>query len=341
MERLSTRRGTNPAHATIQMPSGSRVSAIVTAYNGAAFVVDAIESILAQTRPVDEIVVVDDGSTDNTAEIVESYRAFGVRCIRQENRGLPRARNRGILETTGDLIAFLDCDDTWLPDKNRLQLDYLIAHPDAAMVSGHAWWWDPTTGRRWTERMGAPRSRLPRELMVYNCVGNASGTLIRRRIFEEVGLFDPAQIWAEDWELWMRVASRGEIGFIDRPLIVYRVVPTSLTHQRPWQRVSGCFQLSCEAIKKFRPALWRPILWARAWSKRELGLAVVALDQGLGRRPYLQHAAMALLSYPFEQSSMKLKHFTRAVTGSAFFRGYRHLKESLTALARRFRVEPR
>jgi len=323
------------------MPSGSRVSAIITAYNGAAFVADAIESILAQTRPVDEIVVVDDGSTDNTAEIVEFYRAFGVRCIRQENRGLPRARNRGILETTGDLIAFLDCDDAWLPDKNALQVDYLAAHPEAAIVSGHAWWWDPTTDRRWIERMGARRSKLPREIMVYNCVGNASGTLIRRRIFEEVGLFDPAQIWAEDWELWMRVASRGEIGFIDSPLITYRVVPTSLTHQRPWERVSGYFQLSFKAIRKFRPALWRPILWARAWSKRELGFATLALDQGLGRRPYLHHTAMALLSYPFEQSSMKLKHFTRAVTGSAFLRGYRYLKESVRALARRFGVEPR
>lgn len=321
-------------------PAAIRVSAIVTAYNGAAFVADAIESILAQTRPVDEIVVIDDGSTDNTAEIVESYRDFGVRCIRQENRGLPRARNRGILETTGDLIAFLDCDDTWLPDKNRLQVEYLIAHPEAAMVSGHAWWWDPKTGRRWVERIGPRRSRLRREIMVHNCVGNASGTLIRRRMFEEVGLFDPAEIWAEDWELWMRIASRGEIGFVEMPMIVYRVVPTSLTHQRRWERVSGCFQLSVKAIRQFRPALWRPVLWARAWSKREFCFAIVALGQGLGRRPYLRHASMALLSYPFEHPSMKLKHFARAITGSPLVRGYRYLKESVAALARRFRAEP-
>src|SRR5260370_36450098 len=76
-------RGTNPAYATIQMPSGSRVSAIVTAYNGAAFVVDAIESILAQTRPVDEIVVGDDPSNDNTPEIVQSYQASGERGMRE------------------------------------------------------------------------------------------------------------------------------------------------------------------------------------------------------------------------------------------------------------------
>ncbi len=321
-------------------PLGHRVSAIVTAYNGASFVADAIESILAQTRPVDEIAVVDDGSTDNTAEIVESYRPFGVRCIRQENRGIPRARNRGISETTGDLIAFLDCDDTWLPDKNALQLDYLLAHPEAALVSGHAWWWDPMSDRRWIERIGTRRSKLRRELMIQNCVGNASGAIVRRRILEEVGLFDPAQIWAEDWELWMRVASRGEIAFIERPLIVYRVVPTSLTHQRGWERTSGYFNLSFKAIKTFRPACWRPILWARAWSKRELVWATIALDQRLGRRAYLHHAALALLSYPFEQPCAKLKHFVRAITGSAFVRGYRYLKESIAALARRF-VDPR
>src|SRR5258707_1975884 len=176
---------------------GPRVSAIVTAYNGAAYVADAIESILAQTRPVDEIVVVDDGSTDNTAEIVESYRAFGVRCIRQENRGLPGARNRGVRETTGDLVAFLDCDDTWLPDKNDLQVDYLTAHPEAAMVSGHVWWWDPITDRRWVERIRIRRSKLRPGIMIHNCVGNASGTLVRRHILEGVGLCDPPHIRAE------------------------------------------------------------------------------------------------------------------------------------------------
>jgi glycosyltransferase involved in cell wall biosynthesis len=307
----------------------------VTAYNGAAYVADAIESILAQTRPVEEIVVVDDGSTDNTAEIVESYRPFDVRCIRQENRGLSRARNRGIRETTGDLIAFLDCDDTWLPDKNALQVDYLAAHPEAAIVSGHVWWWEPLTNRRWLERLGVRRSKLRREITIHNCVGNASGTLVRRRILEEVGLFDPTQIWAEDWELWMRLASRGEIGFIERPVIVYRVVPTGLTHQRRWERVAGYFHLSFQAIEAFRPAYWRPILRLRAWSKRELGWALVSLDQRLGRRAYLQHAALAFLSYPFEQPWMKLKHFVRAVTGSTFLRGYRYLKGAIAALARR------
>jgi hypothetical protein len=209
------------------------------------------------------------------------------------------------------------------------------------MVSGHVWWWDPITDRRWIERIGIRRSKLRREMMIHNCVGNASGTLVRRHILEGVGLFDPAQIWAEDWELWMRLASRGEIGFIDRPVIVYRVLPTGLSHQRLWERVAGYFHLSVQAIKSFRPAWWRPILRARAWSKRELGWAIVAFDQRLGRRASLHHAAMALLSYPFEQTWLKLRFFGRAVAGSTLFRGYRYLKESIAALARRSPVKLR
>src|SRR5216684_1094167 len=104
--------------------SRPRVSAIIPAYNGEAFVADAIESVLAQTFPVSEIVVVDDGSTDQTAEVVERYASKGVRCIRQKNQGPTAARNRGIVQTTGELLAFLDCDDIWLPEKTALQVEY-------------------------------------------------------------------------------------------------------------------------------------------------------------------------------------------------------------------------
>lgn len=314
------------------MATQQRVSAIVTAYNGASFVADAIESILAQTRPVDEIVVIDDGSTDNTAEIVDRYRPNGVRCVRQENRGLPLARNRGIAETTGELIAFLDCDDMWLPEKNALEVDYLLAHPHAALVTGHAWWWDPNTQRRWLEFVRVDPSRLRRDLLISNCVGNASGTLIRRELLKKTGGFDPRQIWAEDWDLWLRLASEGDIGGIDRAVIVYRVVPTSLTHQRMWDRVEGYFHLSMRAIDSYAPSNRRPLLRARAISKRELGRAVVAVHQGLARRKYLRHAAAALLVYPFDQTVLKLKHFSRALLGSAVLRAYRWLRARAFAL---------
>ena len=98
------------------------VSAIITTYNYGRFIEGAIDSVLHQTRPPDEVVVVDDGSTDDTAAIVARYRSRGVRYIYQQNAGAGSARNRGIQATSGELVAFLDADDRWLPDKIALQL---------------------------------------------------------------------------------------------------------------------------------------------------------------------------------------------------------------------------
>src|SRR5215813_13537595 len=171
------------------------VSAVIPVYNGAEFIAAAIESILAQTLPVNEIVVVDDGSTDGTSAVVARYASLGVRCVRQENHGLSGARNRGIAETRGELLAFLDCDDAWLAEKTALQTEYLNSHPEVGMVTCHAWWWEPQSDRRWVVRLGGKRgASIKRELMVRNCLGNASGVMIRRSVFQRVGLFDPAQV---------------------------------------------------------------------------------------------------------------------------------------------------
>lgn len=95
-----------------------RVSAVITAYNSETFVKDAVESVLRQTLPVNEVVVVDDGSSDRTGEIVKQFAERGVRYLYQDNQGPGAARNCGVNETSGELIAFLDADDIWLKHKN-------------------------------------------------------------------------------------------------------------------------------------------------------------------------------------------------------------------------------
>ena len=119
-----------------------QISAVITAYNSEFFVKDAIESVLNQSLPADEIVVVDDGSSDRTSGIVKQFGGRGVRYLYQDNLGPGAARNRGVYETKGELIAFLDADDIWLEHKNQMQRDFLLKHPDVAMVSGFAWWWN-------------------------------------------------------------------------------------------------------------------------------------------------------------------------------------------------------
>ena len=133
----SVRPGTLSTMQDLTIPA--RVSVVITTYNYERFVAAAIESVLRQTVRPDEIVVVDDGSTDATAAVVARYAARGVRYIRQANAGPGAARNRGIRETRGDLIAFLDADDRWLPDKLARQLAHLRRYPAAGLVTGGEW----------------------------------------------------------------------------------------------------------------------------------------------------------------------------------------------------------
>jgi glycosyltransferase involved in cell wall biosynthesis len=315
-----------------------RVSAIVTAYNGEPFIRDAIESILAQTRPVDEVVVIDDGSTDGTAAIVERYTEKGVRLVRQQNRGLPEARNRGIQETTGELITFLDCDDIWLPEKTELQIRYLADHPRMGLATGLTWWWEPQSGRRgfWKPALPGPNGAR-RQLVVHNAVGNASAVMVRRCVLEDVGLFDRSQIWAEDWELWRRVAERWQVGSVDCPLIIYRSTANSLTQQKRWSRIDAYYQFAKTAIIRFRPAYWRPLLFLQAWSLREFARANCVLLEGMPRRKYLWHSTLALVSYPFQLASDKAKQFARAILGEWFFSAYRIARDLCRKAIRRYR----
>ena len=110
------------------------VSVIIPVYNGERFLAEAIESVLSQTYPNCEVIVVDDGSTDHSPEIARSYQSVGF--VRQEHAGTAAARNRGIKHSAGEYLAFLDADDLWLPDKLRLQMAELNADPSLGIVSG-------------------------------------------------------------------------------------------------------------------------------------------------------------------------------------------------------------
>jgi glycosyltransferase involved in cell wall biosynthesis len=122
------------------------LSAVIPAYNAEAWLGQAIESALAQEEVALEVVVVDDGSTDGTAEVLATF-GDRIRLVRQANRGLPAARNAGIAAARGDLVAFLDADDTWEPSKSRRQLAYLAAHPACGLVFCDVHRMDPQ-GRR-------------------------------------------------------------------------------------------------------------------------------------------------------------------------------------------------
>lgn len=209
----------------------ARVTAVITAFNRASTVGAAVNSVLAQTFGDLELVVVDDGSTDGTAEVLRAY-GDRITVITQANRGRAEARNAGVRVATGDYIGFLDSDDLWLPDRIERQVPVLDAQPGVGLVHGHVEVIDlagePLVAE--TKRMREIFERAHRRAPSYaryalgsRCL--TSTILVRREAFDRVGLYDPA-IAVEDVELYLRLALAYGIVFLGgAPLARYRVHP--------------------------------------------------------------------------------------------------------------------
>jgi glycosyltransferase involved in cell wall biosynthesis len=198
------------------------VSVVIPTYNYGRFVTAAVDSVLAQTFPAGEIIVVDDGSTDDTAERLRPY-GDRIRYIRQENQGLPAARNTGIRAARGELIALLDSDDLWHPRKLELQVRHLAASPDTGLVAADS---VPGLEQGWPEvGTDAPlpfQSFSVEDILVRSRFG-PSGVLVRKECFDTVGLFDPALRSAEDRDMWLRIAARFRVVKLAVPLWWYRL----------------------------------------------------------------------------------------------------------------------
>jgi len=197
------------------------VSVIIPVYNYARFLPDALRSAQLQTFDVTEIVVIDDGSTDDSAEIAEK---MGARVVRQENRGLATARNRGILETTGEWIALLDADDVWLPNKLEAQISavgrqrgVVLCHTDGVFLHGDGWE-ESRAKNRYPPERGCPLAHLMPGNRIF-----ASSAMVSRSAVEAAGCFDESLRHFEDTDLWFRLAAQGDFLFVDRPLIQYRI----------------------------------------------------------------------------------------------------------------------
>jgi glycosyltransferase involved in cell wall biosynthesis len=191
------------------------VSAIIPVYNGARYLADAIESVLAQSyRPV-ELIVVDDGSTDDSATVARRFS--DARLILQENRGVAAARNRGVAESRGEFIAFLDQDDRWTPDKLSLQVARLRANPALGYILAHQ--------RVFLEPGLAPPPWLREIHLEGDPVGFLPGTLvIRREVFDKVGEFNEAIRSASDTDWFFRAKTLGvAMEILPETLLIRRI----------------------------------------------------------------------------------------------------------------------
>jgi glycosyltransferase involved in cell wall biosynthesis len=205
------------------------VSVIIPTYNYGRFVAEAIESALGQTRPPVEVIVVDDGSTDETADVV---RRFGerVRYIRQENLGVCAARNRGVAESSGEFIAFLDADDTWEPMKLEKQIAVFESDAEIGLVHCGMREFDSDTGETIALHVEGQRGWIADELLLWErpaIVGPGGTIMVRRDVFDAVGGFDERMRVSEDWDFCYLVARGHKVGFVGEPLVNYRSHPAA------------------------------------------------------------------------------------------------------------------
>ena len=202
------------------------VSIIIPCFNQGKFLAEAIDSALAQTYRNIEIVVINSGSTDTTAEVMARYTGR-IRAIIVENRGVSRARNVGITESAGELIALLDADDRWLPDKLDHQVPRLMASADVALLcSAYRSFTADGQSREVTVEDGF-RPTLHQQ-MVFNHM-NAQTALFRRSVLRTVGMFDETLQRCEDWDLWNRIVARAPIMGTSRVVAEYRRHPGTLS----------------------------------------------------------------------------------------------------------------
>jgi glycosyltransferase involved in cell wall biosynthesis len=202
------------------------VSVIIPTYNRANLIEKAIESVLNQAYQDFEIIVVDDGSTDNTGEIIRGFKDKRVKYIKKykKNKGSSVARNIGIKVARGKYIAFLDSDDEWLPEKLDKQIEVLQSEsPEVGVVYSNLLYIDENGKNMSKFRNPKKEGYIYEDLLCKNYVGTDSTLLIRKECFHRVGLFDDLLNTQQDWDMWIRIAKYYRFALIKVPLVKYRL----------------------------------------------------------------------------------------------------------------------
>ncbi len=225
------------------MTQSLQIAVVIPCFNAKRYIGATLDSILAQQGVVVEAIVVDDGSTDGSADFVEQHYP-GVSLLRKANGGVATARNSGVMAAQSEWIAFCDADDIWLPDKLAAQLQAMGAAP-ACRMSYTAWHvWpseqplpEPGLLRRLHEdqadsRWQGPSGMIYPELLL-DCEVWTSTVVAHRTVFDEVGLFDTGLRIGEDYDLWLRMSRVTEIRRVSRPLALYRQHPANITRSAP------------------------------------------------------------------------------------------------------------
>jgi glycosyltransferase involved in cell wall biosynthesis len=279
-----------------------QISVIIPTYNRQELVVAALQSVLAQTITGFEIIIVDDGSTDQTEQRLQPY-LDRIRYVKQANQGVAAARNTGVRHAHGELLCFLDSDDLWLPTKLEKQLDWAGAHPEYALIATEIQGIDAAgrpTGARKADMYQIQNGLVAERLLFGNWI-QTSTVMVRRAALERAGGFDEdVGQFGEDWLLWMRIAAESPIYFLPEALAAYRFHNERLSTRQSSQQFRSLMlclgKLAALPLFQQKPELLRQheynICLGRVWHDRSTGNYADALAK-LRRARQLKPFALA------------------------------------------------
>ncbi len=308
----------------------SSISVVVPAYNAERSIGETIESILNQTIPPTEVIVIDDGSLDGTAGVVRSFGAR-LKYERQENAGASAARNHGIALAKGEYIAFLDADDLWLPQKLEKQIALLERNPDLRWVYSDAFIFadgQPESTTRVGRHLKLWSGNVFEPLLLGNFIPSPT-PVIHRAVFAQLNAF--AQLTqCEDWEMWLRIAQYYPLGVVPEPLARYRLSKVSKSHScgstRRHEIMMGIVERAIQRYSHTALAIQNKarhdacIASAEAMiRKEEIGNARVVLRDAIHHRASAQALAYLAFTYCPVGSQRTLRDARRRILGIPSF----------------------
>jgi glycosyltransferase involved in cell wall biosynthesis len=303
----------------------AKVSVIVITYNRSKLVGAAITSVLNQTFQDFELIVVDDASTDDTAEVLQTFNDQRIRYIRHEtNRREAAARNTGIQNSKSEYIAFLDDDDEWLPEKLQKQVNLLDSRPTiVGVVYTGSFQIDRATGKRLLHIVPRRRGNVFQDILIQNWV-TLSTVLVRRACFDEVGLFDESIPFGLDYDMWIRISREFQFEYIADPLVNYYVHNNKLSTDH-----DIVIRGSETIIRKYKQLF---VLNRKHYSNRYYGIGVCYCLAGKiseGRKALFQ----AIRLYPFD-----LRYYFRlllSILGAENFKKASEFRDRLSVWVRK------
>lgn len=282
-------------------PNHLRISAVLPAYNVAPYLAASVVSVLGQTFPVHETIVVDDGSTDDTPRVLAGYRDRII-CLRQPNSGVSKARNTGVQRATGEWIAFLDGDDVWYPQKIERQLTALAPGVGFVFCWKHEFRDGENKAIR-TVRYDQECCSNPLRAILTQFFASPSTVLVRRDVFLECGGFDETlRDGSEDADLWIRLAERTRFAQVEEPLVRYRLRNSSIC--------------GGQSARQYTEQIIGPLLRHRETFMRVLGMSRGEFESTISTS-YLRFAHRWLNEGDYSAASWALlwgtSHFCRGV----------------------------